>query len=225
MSYLYIDIETIAAQSAAVRQQIAATVSPPGSMKKAETIAQWEAEQKPQAVKEAIAKTALDGTYGHICCIGYAFNDEQPKALILDTESSEADIITEFVETIDARALTTLVPTIVGHNVVGFDIRFIWQRAIVNGIRLPGWFPRDPKPWGNEAFDTMLAWAGARGMIGLDRLSSALGLDGKSDIDGSMIGDLWAAGEYQRIAEYCCDDVARAREIHRRMQVAYGEAA
>lgn len=225
MNYLYLDLETIPTQAAKVREDIAKNILPPGNISKPETIAAWVKEKKPAAVDDAIAKTALDGALGHICCIGYAFNDEQPKALILDTESSEADIITEFVETIDARALTGLVPTIVGHNVVGFDIRFIWQRAIVNGIRLPGWFPRDPKPWGNEAFDTMLAWAGARGMIGLDRLSSALGLDGKSDIDGSMIGDLWAVGEYQRIAEYCCDDVARAREIHRRMQVAYGEAA
>lgn len=139
--------------------------------------------------------------------------------------ASEAELLEEFILTIDGATIGNRIPTIVGHNVVNFDIRFLWQRAIVLGVRMPNWFPRDPKPWGVETFDTMAAFAGARNMIGMDRLCSALGLEGKGEIDGSMIGDLWAAGEYQKIAEYCRDDVIRTREIHRRMMVAYGEAA
>lgn len=222
---LYLDIETIPAQSASVRGQIVANVTPPGNIKKAESIAEWEKTSKPQAVKEALAKTALDGTYGHICCIGFAFNDEEPITLMLDDEVAEIDILTEFVECIDARSLFGRVPTIIGHNVVGFDIRFILQRAIVLGVRLPTWFPRDPKPWGNDCFDTMIAWAGARGMIGLDRLCLALGMPGKGDVDGSMVGDLWQAGEFKTIEEYCAADVKRTREIHRKMMLAFGEAA
>lgn len=116
-------------------------------------------------------------------------------------------------------------PTIIGHNVCNFDIRFLWQRAIVLGVRMPGWFPRDPKPWGNDTFDTMTAFAGQRGTIGMERLCQALGMEGKGDIDGSMIADLWQAGEYEKIASYCHADVERARAIHRRMQIAFGEAA
>lgn len=116
-------------------------------------------------------------------------------------------------------------PIFIGHNVVNFDIRFIWQRAIVLGIKMPGWFPRDPKPWGHDVFDTMTAFAGQRGTVGLDKLCIALGLEGKGDIDGSMVGDLWAAGEYDRIAEYCKADVERTRAVHRKMLVAFGEAA
>lgn len=223
MNYLYLDIETIPTQAARVREDIAKNILPPGNISKPETIAAWVKEKKAAAVDEAIAKTSLDGTYGHICCIGWTFNDEAPMCLTLDDEVAEIDILTEFVECIDARSLMGRIPVIVGHNVIGFDIRFIWQRAIILGVTMPGWFPRDPKPWGNEAFDTMLAWAGQRGTIGMDRLSSALSLPGKGDVDGSMVAQLWADGRYREIEEYCKADIERTRAIHRRMQIAYGE--
>lgn len=223
---LYLDIETIPTQSVTIREKIAATVTPPGNISKAETIAAWEADKKPALVKEAIAKTALDGAYGQVCCIGWAFNVEPPKALVAQ-DIGERDLIEQFLGEAEryVQARHGHAPSIVGHNVVNFDIRFLWQRAIVLGIRMPGWFPRDPKPWGHETFDTMTAFAGIRGMVGLDKLCEALGIEGKGDIDGSMIGDLWAAGEIERITEYCKADVERARTVHRRMLIAFGEAA
>lgn len=224
---LYLDIETIPTQSAEVHSRIAETVTPPGNLSKAETIAAWVAEKKPGLVKEAIAKTALDGSVGHICCIGWAWDDGHSVSQWIENVDDEKEAIRFVVESLNHKVNSTAYPTvtIVGHNVINFDIRFIWQRAIVLGIRMPSWFPRDPKPWGNEAFDTMTAFAGSRGTIGMDRLCLALGMAGKGEIDGSMIGDLWSAGEYEKIASYCRADVERTRQIHRRMQVAYGEAA
>ena len=75
MTYLYLDIETIPAQSQAAKDRIAATIKPPAQMKKAETIAAWEKEGKEQAVQEAIDKTSFDGGLGHVCCIGWAIGD------------------------------------------------------------------------------------------------------------------------------------------------------
>lgn len=223
---LYLDIETIPSQSSEVHAALAEKITAPGNYKKPESIAQWEAEQKPALVKEAIAKTALDGSAGHICCIGFAFNEDPPAHRMSIDPFDEKDTIAAFFDVADFRinAARNLIPTIVGHNVVSFDLRFIWQRAIVLGVRVPNWFPRDPKPWSGECFDTMTAFAGARGTIGLDRLCRALGIPGKDDIDGSMVGDLWAAGEYDRVAEYCRADVERTRAVHRKMQIAYGEA-
>lgn len=237
MNYLYLDIETIPAQSEEVRKRIAETVTPPARMSKPETIAAWEKNDKPAAVKEAIAKTALDGTYGHICCIGFALNDESPNCRYLSDNYSpelEASILRDFFAECDSYTNKTPPPfpmdlpfsaCVVGHNVIGFDIRFIWQRAIVLGVRVPSWFPRDPKPWGTEAFDTMTAFAGQRGTISMDRLCQALGIEGKTDIDGSMVGQLWEERRHDEIAAYCRDDVIRTRNIHRRMAIAFGEAA
>ena len=82
MTVLFIDIETIPAQGDEAKARIASSIKPPGAMKKADTIAAWEKDQKPQAIEEAIAKSGLNGAYGHVCCIGWAFGDDEPQSVI-----------------------------------------------------------------------------------------------------------------------------------------------
>jgi DNA polymerase elongation subunit (family B) len=222
MSYLYLDIETIPTQNVAEIVNIANTITPPGNISKAETIAAWEAEKKPALIQEAISKTALNGALGHVCCIGWAVDGHLPETITWPGDvENEAGMIHMFKTILDAQRPMT----IVGHYVAGFDIRFLWQRAIVLGIRMPAWFPRDPKPWSNEVFDTMTAWAGSRDTIGLDKLCKALGIEGKGDMDGSMVAQMWSDGRYTEIAEYCKGDVERARAVHKKMQIAYGQMA
>jgi predicted PolB exonuclease-like 3'-5' exonuclease len=62
----------------------------------------------------------------------------------------------------------------------------------------------------------MSAWAGAKGTISMDKLSRALGMEGKGDFDGSMVADAWANGQHETIIEYCKDDVRKTRAIHGR---------
>jgi DNA polymerase elongation subunit (family B) len=223
MTYLYLDIETIPAQDDETKARIAAAVKVPGTLKKADSIAAWEKEQRPAAVEEAISRSGLNGAYGHVCCVGFAFDDDDPQCVSWPLQhESEAETL-RYLSTF--LATSTLPPTVVGHNVANFDIRFLWQRAMVLGVKMPAWFPRDPKPWSLEVFDTMTAWAGARDTISMDNLCAALGIPGKGDIDGSMVGDLWAKGEHRKIAAYCLQDVERTRLIHRKMMIALGEAA
>lgn len=224
---IFLDIETIPSQDPEVRARIAEGITAPGSYKKPETIAQWEADQKPELVKEAIAKTSFDGAYGHVCCIGWATDDNNVSITYADSVEKEVSTLASFVDRVERMVVGSKAfnPTIIGHNVCNFDIRFLWQRAIILGVRMPGWFPRDPKPWDMGIFDTMTAFAGVRGTISLDRLCQALGIPGKGDIDGSMVGQMWAEGRHDEIAEYCRADVERTRQIHRRMQIAFGEAA
>lgn len=225
MTFLYLDIETIPAQSPEAHSRIAASVKPPASMKKAETIATWVREQKEEAVQEAISRTGLNAAYGHICCIGFGFDDGFISSIswpsVVRTESELIEAF--FYET--GKVIGNRFPVIVGHNVSGFDIRFIWQRCMVLGIRVPAWLPKDPKPWGGDVFDTMTAWAGARDTISMDNLCAALGIPGKGDIDGSMVGKMFAEDKHDEIADYCRQDVERTRAIHQKMMVAFGEAA
>lgn len=230
MTCLFLDIETIPAQTDEAKARIAAAVKPPGNLKKADSIAAWEKESKPTAIDEAVAKSSLNGAYGHVCCIGWAWDDGDPSSLSwspVRTDGrydSEADLLHGFVDTM-AMAPPYIRPQIVGHYVAGFDIRFLWQRAMVLGIRMPVWFPRDPKPWSSEVFDTMAAWAGARDTISMDNLCAALGIPGKDDIDGSMIAEMFAAGRHDEISSYCRDDIQRTRRVYRKMQIAFGELA
>lgn len=230
---LYLDIETIPAQDPAIHAMIAERVKAPATHKKPETIAKWEAEEKPAAVAKAIADTSFDGGFGEVCCIGWAVGNRKVRSATVKDGFDETDALMAFFNSVEAEFAkedTHAIPgywsaTIVGHNVASFDIRFIWQRAIVLGVRVPSWFPRDPKPWGNEVFDTMAAFAGAKGSISLDRLCRILGIAGKDGFDGSMVAKAWADGEHEKIAAYCRDDVERVRQVHRRMMVAYGQEA
>lgn len=220
-NYLYLDIETIPTSDPEAIAEIAAGITPPGSMKRADTIAEWEATQKPGAIAEAVAKTSFNGAYGQICCISWAWGDEDPAyAMVGLTGESERDILGSLVSTVRPSLEQ---PVIVGHYVADFDLRFIWQRAFVLGVKMPAWWPRDPKPWSREVNDTMTMWAGTKGSISLDNLCKALGIQGKTGVDGSMVAGMFQRGEYEAIASYCRDDVERVRNVHRKMMVALGE--
>lgn len=225
MTYLYLDIETIPAQTDEAKAIIAKGVKPPAQMKKADTIAAWEKDTKPSAIEEAIAKSSLDAAFGQICCIGLAVNDGPVSSISWPLNAdSEALAVKGFFETA-GELVGSSFPTIVGHYIAGFDLRFIWQRCMILGIRVPAWVPKDLKPWGDNIFDTMTAWAGPRDTISMDNLCQALGIPGKDGVDGSMVGQMFADGKHEDIALYCRGDVERTRAAHRKMMVAFGEAA
>ena len=219
INYLYLDIETIPTQDIATQDEIANTITPPGSMKKAETIEKWERERKPQDVKEAIAKTSFSGALGHVCCVSWALNDQDPK--YYDMRKIEDEKPLPEASFFNPAALDAP-HTVVGHYVNEFDIRFLWQRAMVLGVQVNAALPRDPKPWSDEVNDTMVMWAGTRNTISLDDLCKALGVPGKQDITGADVAEMWADGQHDAIALYCMDDVKRVRAVHQKMLISIG---
>ena len=216
---VYIDIESLPAQSPEYRAKVREGIKPPGNIKKPESILAWLEENADAAVDEAVAKTSFDPAAGHICCIGWAIGDGLAQVASMGASlDNEASVIDEFFESLrtDLPANSGVV-RFVGHYISGFDLRFIINRAIVLGVPIPKMIPRDIKPWSQDIFDTMVAWAGAKGSISQARLAEALGIDGnKSDFDGSQVADAWARGEHDRIAEYCRGDIETVRAIHRR---------
>lgn len=223
MNELFLDIESIPTNDGVVKADIAVSITPPGNISKAETIAAWEAEKKPALVAEAIAKTSFDGAKGRVCSIAWAWNDEEPTCtLLMDNEAEFLSRAMSLIE-IDRPKFEYHQTRIIGHYVADFDIRFLWQRAFVLGVRMPVWFPLNPKPWSKEVFDTMAQFAGAKGSISLDNLCKALGVEGKTGVDGSMVAGMWERGEYEAVGEYNVDDVTRVRNVYRKMQIALGE--
>lgn len=212
-TYLYFDIETIPDQSERALDKARERVTPPGNIKKQESIDTWMAENQERAARDLLHKTCFDGGAGHVCTIGWAINDGEVHVEHAESVGEERDILSAFF-----RAVPRSGCTLVGHNVLGFDIPFLTKRAVILGVELPpdnSW-PRDPKPWSRGVFDTMTAWAGARDMISMNRLCGHLGIIGKTDFDGSMVAEAWAEGRHMTIAEYCDDDVRRTRAIHQK---------
>lgn len=214
---VYLDLETIPSQDPAFRAEALKAVKAPGQFKKPESIVQWLSENAVAAADEAVAKTSFDPAHGHICCIGFAFEDKKAASYSATSVQVERSMLENFFN--DINGLPTLgMVRIIGHNVSAFDLRFLLCRAIVLGVTIPRSIPRDIKPWGEFVFDTMTAWAGPRGTIGQDRLAKALGMKGKGDFDGSMVAEAWVNGEHEKIAAYCRNDIDVVREIHRRFK-------
>jgi predicted PolB exonuclease-like 3'-5' exonuclease len=208
----FFDIETIPTQSDVVRGNMLDAVKAPGNIKKPESIEKWLDENREAAAAERIANTSFDPAFGHICTISWAMNDDEPDVAHMESVEQERDVIGAFFHALQANQRYTFI----GHYVGGFDIRFLLCRAVVLGLRIPQCIPRDPKPWDNTIFDTMTAWAGARGTISMDNLSEALGIHGKGGFTGADVAEAWANGEHHKIAAYCASDVTRTREIWRR---------
>lgn len=220
---LYLDIETLGTDREDVREYIAATIKPPATMSKPETIAKWIAESKADAVEEAVSKTGLDGTFGRVCVIGWAFDDVGVSTLY--SADDEAQILNSFASAMNTVQLTEHYTTcVIGHNVSSFDLRFLTQRFIVNGIKPPLLIQRaaQAKPWeADKVFDTMVQWAGVGNRISLEKLCLALSIPSpKSDITGATVAAAVAAGRINDVAVYCAGDVEATRAVHRRMTFA-----
>ncbi|WP_185982560.1 hypothetical protein [Aureimonas mangrovi] len=152
-THIFFDIETLPTANPDVIADIEASVRPPATMKKAETIARWEAEERPAAVAEAVAKTALDGGYGLVASIAWAIGGGPVVAATsagqhgYDEAVERALIAGLFGELDRLREEFKVTPTLVGHCISSFDILFLWRRALVLGITPPHWWPVHAAPW------------------------------------------------------------------------------
>lgn len=220
---LYLDIETLPTDREDVREYIASSVTHPGNISKAETIAKWNEESRPAAVEEAVSKTGLDGSFGRVCVIGWALDGDGVTTTY--GEDNEADLLQTFAAQMDHIPLTDHYTTcVVGHNVSSFDLRFLTQRFIVHGIKPPLLIQRaaQAKPWeADKVFDTMVQWAGVGNRISLEKLCLALSIPtSKGDITGATVAAAVAAGRIEAVARYCEGDVEATRAAHRRMTFA-----
>lgn len=239
---LFLDIETLPTDwtdainyiTAGVADDLAAAmaeVTAPGNYKDEAKIAEYIAAKQSglkadheKTVAEKIARTGLDGAFGRVCVIGWALDDDSV-SFIKDADN-EARVLIEFAECLrDSISTTEAFNTcVIGHNVSSFDLRFLTQRYIVNGIRPPTVISRaaQAKPWEQEkVFDTMVQWAGVGQRVSLDKLCVALEIPSpKGDITGATVAAAVAAGRIDDVAAYCCRDVEAVRAIYRRMTFA-----
>jgi len=233
---IYADAETIPGQGAAVREALEveataekAEVKAPSNYKDPDKIAEFVLNKRAEidaAMEEKWRKTALDGAYGQIAVFSIAIDEAPPVAFYQeDWANGERQILRDLFAALVAAydPATMRRPVFIGHNLIEFDLRFLFQRAIILGIKPPPLIPFQAKPWDDAVFDTMTQWAGVKNRVSLDKLCKALGIPGKGselggeEIDGSKVWDFVKAGRIADVATYCKGDVERVRQAHKRM--------
>jgi len=159
--------------------------------------------------EQFLLSTSFDGAFGRILTIGYAMDDEPVEALAGD----EREILVQFWE------LARDVELFVGHNVMDFDLRFIYQRSIVHRVR-PSRNLSFARYRSDPIYDTMKEWVKwSFGSVGLEHLALALGVPTpKEGIDGSQVFDFYKAGRVEEIVAYCRRDVETTRAVYKRMR-------
>jgi predicted PolB exonuclease-like 3'-5' exonuclease len=223
MSVLHIDLETIPSQKKGALESVRANIKPPATMSVQATIDKWYAEKADDAAMEQYRKQSFDGALGEIISIAWALDDGEVQVNYREYDN-EKQLLHEFFEDIsgltDKYGQKVHIGTWSGHYITGFDLRFIWQRCVMNGVRPTVHLPHDAKPWDSKVFDTKIAWTGlgqSSGIGSLDALSKAFGFEGKGDIDGSKVYDYWLDGRIEEIAEYNRADVEKCRALYNKM--------
>lgn len=219
---IFLDFETLPTNDPEIIEYLTSRIRPPATMKKADTIATWETEEKPKLIEEAIFKTGLSGTYGRVCCAGFAINADPVTTFIGDETYVLKSFFNAVLDWEDSMRVTqegNHALTVVGHNARSFDMRFVWQRAVIQRIKVPKSLPFNGSRWDDRIQDTMEMWdPDISKRTSLDRLCRALGVQSpKTDFDGTMVAAAFAAGQYSRISRYCTSDVESMRECYWRM--------
>jgi hypothetical protein len=116
---------------------------------------------------------------------------------------------------------------LVGHNIIGFDLPFIFQRCLANNIAVKPFV--DLSEFNvHGVYDTMRAWwLGGRNRVALDDIAWALGIESSktSEVEGSRVFELYQAGKLAAIREYNLNDVRVTRMIYERMAAIWSAPA
>lgn len=220
---VFVDIETIPEQPEdKAKARITETISAPATMSKAETIDDWHsgsgkyAGVKEAAIEKAYRDTSFDGAKGEVASVSWAVGELPVRVEYRTIGGDERGLLKTFFNDILSSHSTTK-PYFIGHNAGEFDLKFLYHRAVILGVK-PGFSLSQDGRHGSSFFDTMVAWAGYRNRISQDNLCKALGIPGKpDDIDGSKVWDFVKAGKVARVAEYNKDDVEKVRKIYKRL--------
>jgi 3'-5' exonuclease len=194
---IFIDIETIPAQNADVIEAV-----------------KKRARKRNLNEDDEVTRTSLDASAGEIVVIGVAVGDADPVSMSRNLGESERDMLVRFSDTLSKKSGAMLI----GHNILGFDRKFIRQRALVHQVRMPAIITRDIKPWEDDVVrDTMRMWCGSSGTVSLDALAIAFGVKGKGEIDGADVWGMVRDGRIEEVCAYCRDDVRMTRDVYRHM--------
>jgi hypothetical protein len=190
-------------------------------------------ERKPEAAckectDEQFRRLALYAEYGRVLTIGVIV--EQGSQIlhqgVLGRDRSTGKFHLNETRTLRGfwnllKNFNTGCDLIVGHNIMDFDLPFVYNRSRIIGVRPTIQF-NFARYRSAPIYDTMREWAHWNPhavCISLAHLAEVLkvGISKTEGMDGSHVYDEFMAGHDDLIAEYCMRDVEVTRAIYYRM--------
>ncbi len=163
-----------------------------------------EAEERRHAEAELYAKSAFDGTFSRIVCIGLLeFSDQmEARSAVAWYGTNERELLRQFW----ARVAQDRPTLFITHNGLGFDLPFIRKRSMIHQVK-PSFDINLAKFRTEPVYDTMAIWSNwdTRGWVKLDVLARALQVETKSG-SGDQVAEMWERRQGLELARYCLQD-------------------
>lgn len=192
---IYFDIETIPQIEELKPEEIKA----PANYKDIDKIKAYQVENSDIEYR----KTALNSMRGRIVCIGCAINDSPVFV---------TDKISEFIKVIE-EAKT---PELIGHNILGFDLPFIFHQCLKENITFPSIYLQKNCSLIKDTMQMFNPWE-YKSYYKLSDIAKFLSIPHNDDVDGSMVWDLYQQGKIEIITDHCKDDINTLREVYIRL--------
>jgi 3'-5' exonuclease len=223
MSHLFLHITTIPCQRPGFMADLRANVTAPAKLSNADSIKKWLEENGDAAAQEAFLKTAYDGTLGEIIAIAWAFDGEEVRCVNRSLYTSESVLLEQFFTGLQEDVLTSgpaldrHTAQIVGHNILGFDLRFLFQRAVILSVQPPFDLGHDNRYNNSRIYDVMMAWAGFNKFLSLPDLARAIGFDSSPALSAVEVWHFVKGNNVDAIADLCIQNVSLVRQVFHAM--------
>ncbi len=162
------------------------------------------AQERKRLEDELYAKSAFDGTFSSIVCIGLLeFSDQlEPRGAVAWYGGNERELLRQFW----SRLALNRPSLFITHNGLGFDLSFIKKRSMIHQVK-PSIEINLAKFRTDPVYDTMAVWSNwdTRGWVKLDVLARALNVETKSG-SGADVAGMWERGQGLELARYCLQD-------------------
>ena len=138
------------------------------------------------------------------------------------SEAAEEALIRAFWERLERFS-----GTLVSFNGRNFDLPVLELQALKHGCRIPHYFRgkaryRFSDEGHYDLYDFLTNYGVHRLRGGFNALAKLIGLPGKTDIDGSMVQQLWEDGRLDDIHRYCRTDVVQTYFLFLRVELMRG---
>lgn len=166
-----------------------------------------------QAAEDLRKTMSITPEFCRIISFAWAVNSDPTMSWVVGDKSAdgksiitERDVLAKFWE------LVRHAGTVVGYNILGFDLPVVFVRSILLGVEPSRKF--DMKPWGTDVYDVMAKrfpkGSGNNGVGKLKNLAPLMGIkvaEDVEDVDGGVVGKLYEAGDYAKVGAYNRSDV------------------
>lgn len=166
----------------------------------------------PDSEAKKIKTMSVTPEYLQIVAIGIAHGDGEIQGFISDDHIggtvTEADLLDWFWATVKDSV------SLVGFNILGFDLPAIMVRSAILGVKPSRIF--DSKPWGNDVIDLMLKRWPKGNQFGMKHAAKLYGIEPPAgDMDGSQTFKMWQEDPL-KVREYVMSDVFVTRELKKK---------